>query len=109
MGSSNALQILLDGDRIDGAEACRLGWLQKIFPPEVLLEKTMDYAARLARESSRFSMACIKRQVNFDAEGDFSAAYTCSVEDMNAAIKLPDFKEGLRALKEKRATNFLDI
>ncbi|MDA8661162.1 hypothetical protein N9M01_13210, partial [Luminiphilus sp.] len=64
---------------------------------------------RLAMESSRFSMACIKRQVNFDAEGDFSAAYTRSVEDMNAAIKLPDFKEGLRALKEKRATNFLDL
>jgi enoyl-CoA hydratase/carnithine racemase len=108
MGSSNALQILLDGDRIDGAEALRLGWLQKVFPPEELLEKTVDYAARLARESSGFSMGCIKRQVNFDAEGDFSAAYTRSVEDMNAALKLPDFKEGLRALKEKRATNFLD-
>ena len=109
MGSSNALQILLDGDRIDGAEALRLGWLQRVFPPEALLEKTVDYATRLARESSGFSMGCIKRQVHIDAQGDFSAAYTRSVEDMNAALKLPDFKEGLRALKDKRATNFLDI
>ena len=109
MGRTNALQILLDGDRIDGAEVFRLGWLQKLFEPEELLVKTMEFAGKLARESSGYSMSCIKRQVTFDAEGDFSQAYTRSVEDMNAALTLPDFKEGLRALKEKRATNFLDL
>jgi enoyl-CoA hydratase/carnithine racemase len=108
MGRTNAMQILLDGDSIDGAEALRLGWLQKLYKPEELLDKTMAYARKLARESSGYSMGCIKRQLNFDAEGDFSSAYTRSVEDMNAALTLPDFKEGLRALKEKRPTNFLD-
>jgi len=52
-------------------------------------------------------MKCMKRQLNFDAEGGFSEAYTRSVEDMNIALKQPDFKEGLRALKEKRPTDFL--
>lgn len=108
MGRANAMQILLDGDSIDGAEAMRLGWLQKLYKPEEVLNKTMAYARKLARESSGYSMSCIKRQLNFDAEGDFSNAYTRSVEDMNVALTLPDFKEGLRALKEKRATNFLD-
>ena len=108
MGRTNAMQILLDGDSIDGAEALRLGWLQKLYKAEELLDKTMVYARKLARESSEYSMSCIKRQLNFDAEGDFSSAYTRSVEDMNKALRLPDFKEGLRALKEKRPTNFLD-
>ena len=102
------MQILLDGDSIDGAEALRLGWLQKLYKAEELLDNTMVYARKLARESSEYSMSCIKRQLNFDAEGDFSSAYTRSVEDMNKALRLPDFKEGLRALKEKRPTNFLD-
>ena len=108
MGRTNAMQILLDGDSIDGAEALRLGWLQKLYKAEELLDKTMVYARKLARESSGYSMSCIKRQLNFDAEGEFSSAYTRSVEDMNKALRLPDFKEGLRALKEKRPTNFLD-
>lgn len=108
MGRANAMQILLDGDRIDAPEALRLGWLQRLYKPAELLEKTLEYAGKLARESSGFSMACMKRQLNFDAEDDFSEAYTRSVDDMNEALKHPDFKEGLRALKEKRATNFLD-
>lgn len=108
MGRTNAMQILLDGDSIDGAEALRLGWLQKLYKAEELLDNTMVYARKLARESSGYSMSCIKRQLNFDAEGEFSSAYTRSVEDMNKALRLPDFKEGLRALKEKRPTNFLD-
>ena len=86
-----------------------MGWMEKMWRPEERLEKTVEEGTGLAMESSRFSRGCIKRQVNVDAEGDFSAAYTRSVEDMNAAIKLPDFKEGLRALTEKRATNFLDL
>jgi len=109
MGRANALQILLDGDRIDGQEALRLGWLQKLHEPEELLDKTLEYAKKLAKESSGFSMACMKRQINFDAEGNYSDAYTRSVEDMNTALTKPDFKEGLRALKERRPTNFLDV
>ena len=108
MGRANALQILLDGDTIDSAEALRLGWLQKVYPAETLLEETLAYARRLARESSSYAMGCMKRSVNLDAEEGFSEAYTRSVEDMNAALSHPDFKEGLRALKHKRATNFLD-
>ncbi|MEM8563738.1 MAG: enoyl-CoA hydratase-related protein [Pseudomonadota bacterium] len=109
MGRTNALQILLDGERIDGNEAYRLGWLQKLFPAEQLLDKTLEFASKLARESSSYSMRCIKRQLTFDAEAEFSEAYTRSVDDMNSALDKPDFKEGLRALKEKRTTNFLDI
>ncbi len=108
MGKANAMQILLEGDKFSGEEGLRLGWLQKLYEPDQLLEETLLYAQKLAKESSSYSLSCMKRQLNFDAEGDFSDAYTRSVTDMNTALTHPDFKEGLRALKEKRPTNFLD-
>lgn len=108
MGKANAMQILLEGDKFSGEEGLRLGWLQKLYEPDQLLEETLRYAQKLAKESASYSLSCMKRQLNFDAEGDFSDAYTRSVTDMNTALTHPDFKEGLRALKEKRPTNFLD-
>jgi len=108
MGKANAMQILLEGDKFSGEEGLRLGWLQKLYEPDQLLEETLRYAQKLAKESASYSLSCMKRQLNFDAEGDFSDAYTRSVNDMNTALTHPDFKEGLRALKEKRPTNFLD-
>ena len=108
MGKANAMQILLEGDKFSGEEGLRLGWLQKLYEPDQLLEETLRYAQKLAKESSSYSLSCMKRQLNFDAEGGFSDAYTRSVTDMNAALTHPDFKEGLRALKEKRPTNCLD-
>ncbi|MDB2365758.1 enoyl-CoA hydratase-related protein [Luminiphilus sp.] len=107
-GKANAMQILLEGEKFSGEEGLRLGWLQKLYEPDLLLEETLQYAQKLAKESSSYSLSCMKRQLNFDAEGGFSDAYTRSVTDMNAALTHPDFKEGLRALKEKRPTNFLD-
>ena len=108
MGKANAMQILLEGDKFSGEEGLRLGWLQKLYEPDQLLEETLRYAQKLAKESASYSLSCMKRQLNFDAEGDFSDAYTRSVTDMNTALTHPDFKEGLRALKAKRPTNFLD-
>ncbi|MEL0306589.1 MAG: enoyl-CoA hydratase-related protein [Halieaceae bacterium] len=108
MGKANAMQILLEGDKFSGEEGLRLGWLQKLYEPDQLLEETLRYAQKLAKESASYSLSCMKRQLNFDAEGDFSDAYTRSVTDMNTALTHPDFKEGLTALKEKRPTNFLD-
>jgi len=108
MGKANAMQILLEGDKFSGEEGLRLGWLQKLYEPDQLLEETLRYAQKLAKESASYSLSCMKRQLNFDAEGDCSDAYTRSVTDKNTALTHPDFKEGLRALKEKRPTNFLD-
>ena len=89
MGKSNAMQILLEGDKFSGEEGLRLGWLQKLYEPDQLLEETLRYAQKLAKESSSYSLSCMKRQLNFDAEGDFSDAYTRSVTDMNTALTHP--------------------
>jgi hypothetical protein len=49
----------------------------------------------------------MKRQVFLDAALDLGTAYDRSVQDMNAALRHPDLKEGLAALRERRPTDFL--
>jgi 2-(1,2-epoxy-1,2-dihydrophenyl)acetyl-CoA isomerase len=107
MGTANAAQFLYSGGPIDAEEAHRLGFVQRVFPDDELLGATLDYARRLARESSAESLRTMKRALFVDAAGDLDTAYRRSVEDMNAALRHPDLKEGLAALKERRPPDFL--
>jgi enoyl-CoA hydratase/carnithine racemase len=107
MGTANAAQFLYSGAPIDAEEAQRLGFVQRVFPDEGLLSATLDYARRLARESSAESLRTMKRALFVDAAGDLAAAYRRSVEDMDAALRHPDLKEGLAALQERRPPDFL--
>jgi enoyl-CoA hydratase/carnithine racemase len=107
MGTANAAQFLYSGGPVSAAEAHRLGFVQRVFPDEDLLPATLDYARRLARESSPESLRTMKRALFVDAAGDLAAAYRRSVEDMDAALRHPDMKEGLAAFKERRPPDFL--
>jgi enoyl-CoA hydratase/carnithine racemase len=107
VGIPNALQLLYAADVLDAPEAARLGWVQQCHEPAELLERTLTLARSLARGSSGESMRMMKRQVFSDAAGGFGEAYTRSVDDMNAALRHPDMKEGLAALRDRRPTDFL--
>jgi len=107
VGTANAAQLLYSGGRLEAAEAFRLGWLQRVLPAAELLEASLDYAEGLARHSSPQSLRTMKRQIFVDAWGDLEEAYRRSVDDMNAAMGHADFREGVTALRERRATDFL--
>lgn len=107
MGVANAAQFLYDGGPLSGQEALCLGFVQRVLPDEVLLSVAMEYSRRLARESSAESLRMIKRQLFFDATGDLETAYRRSVDDMFAALRHPDLKEGLAAFQERRPPDFL--
>lgn len=107
VGIPNALQLLYAADVLDAAEAARLGWVQHCVEPGELLDHTLDFARSLARGCSGESLRMMKRQVFADAAGGFGAAYTRSVDDMNAALRDTDIKEGLAALRERRPADFL--
>jgi hypothetical protein len=67
----------------------------------------VEFAEGLARGSSAESLRVMKRQVFQDAALDLGTAYTRSVADMNAALRHPDLREGLAALRERRRPDFL--
>ena len=48
LGGSKAMELILTGDTIDGKEAYRIGFANKVFPPEKLMEGAMEMAAKIA-------------------------------------------------------------
>lgn len=107
VGIPNAIELLYTAEVCDGARARELGWVQRVHPADEVLDAALAYARALARHSSGESLRMMKRQIFVDAWGPFDEAYTRSVADMNAALKHPDMKEGLAALRERRPTDFL--
>ncbi len=79
----------------------------RVIPDDRLLADTLDYARRMARESSPESLRTMKRALFVDAAGDLRTAYRRSVDDMNAALGHPDLKEGLAAFRDRRPPDFL--
>lgn len=107
VGLPNAAQLLYTAEVCDGERARELGWAQRVAPADAVLDEALTFARDLARGSSGESLRMMKRQIMVDAWGPFDEAYTRSVDDMNAALRHPDMKEGLAALRERRAPNFL--
>jgi enoyl-CoA hydratase/carnithine racemase len=107
MGVANAAQFLYDGGPISADDAYRLGFVQRILPDQDLLPATLQYARRLAWESSGESLRVMKRQIFIDAARDLQTSYRRSVDDMDAALSHPDFKEGLAAFRAHRPPDFL--
>jgi enoyl-CoA hydratase/carnithine racemase len=107
MGVANAAAFLYTSAPVTGEEAHRLGFVQRVIDDAGLPSATLEFARRLARESSAESLRVMKRQLFVDATGDLGTAYRRSVDDMNAALRHPDLKEGLAAFRERRAPDFL--
>jgi len=51
IGVSKALELILTGDTIDGNEAHRIGFANKVFPVERLMDGAMELAAKVAAYS----------------------------------------------------------
>jgi enoyl-CoA hydratase len=77
-GPRKAKELLLTGDSLDAHEAYGLGMVSKVFPAEEIAERTVDFAARIARIPSMAALL-IKESVNQtqDAMGFSSALDAC--------------------------------
>jgi enoyl-CoA hydratase/carnithine racemase len=107
VGIPNALDLLYDTRPRTGAEVASLGWAQRVHPEGEVLDATLEFARRLAKESSGQSLRTMKRQVFADAAGDLDDAYRRSVDDMNTALAHPDLRVGIKAQRQRTAPDFL--
>jgi enoyl-CoA hydratase len=51
IGYGQAMKLLVSGERIDAAEALRIGLVEEVVPADALLERARAYAARIAAHS----------------------------------------------------------
>ena len=63
MGMRKAMEIMLTGDTISGAEAAQSGWATRSFPEEELETKVLELASRVAKIPSDL-LAFNKRSVH---------------------------------------------
>ena len=105
VGTACALELMLSGDRIDAETALRLGLVNKILPPETLLEATLDRARALAA-GPRAAMAAIKRGAYLGASSTLEATLAWEQTTQLERFLSADAREGTRAFLEKRPPHF---
>ncbi|MAE95585.1 MAG: enoyl-CoA hydratase [Deltaproteobacteria bacterium] len=77
-GPRKTKELLLTGDSIDATEAHQLGMVSKIFPPDELGERTLEFARRIAQVPT-MAATMIKEAVNQtqDHMGFTNALHSC--------------------------------
>jgi enoyl-CoA hydratase/carnithine racemase len=103
----HAMEMLLTGDKISAAEACRIGLVNRVVEPGA----SRDEALRLARKIAAKSAAVVKlgkdafyRQIEMGVADAYSYASEVMVENMMTR----DAEEGIQAFVEKRTPKWED-
>ena len=106
VGLTQALELALSGRIIDGAEAGRIGLVNRVVPAEQLLDAAVETAAEIAFNPAE-SVEAIKRTIWANLTStDIGEMMRREVEEFNAAMQRPYFKEAVRAFIEKREPDF---
>ena len=106
IGPANAMDLLFSARKVDGAEAERLGFVNRVLPDDELMPFVKAYAREMAANCSPRSIAAMKRQVYLDMREGLDEAQKNAVQLMLDSFKAPDFKEGVQSFMQKRPPRF---
>jgi E-phenylitaconyl-CoA hydratase len=101
IGASNAMLMLLTGDRVDAAEALRVGLVSMVVPPDQLLATAQGVARKIA-QNAPLSVRAIKRLVLQGMDMPLPAAIDTERFVFGLLRDTEDRIEGRRAFQEKR-------
>lgn len=105
IGAAKAKEMIFLGDNIDAATALTLGLVNKVVPPEKLMEEAMAWAAKLAAKSSPV-LAMAKMAINTGLDTDLASGLDMETRCDALCFATEDQKEGMKAFLEKRKANF---
>jgi enoyl-CoA hydratase len=104
-GVGFAKELILTGRTVDADEALRRGLVNAVFPPDELMEKTLE-TARLLASKSPIALAAAKAAVNRALQGDHPGNLSRERSDFGELFATEDAREGMRAFVEKREARF---
>lgn len=105
VGLGKAFELASLGDKIEAAEAERIGLVNRVVPHADLEKVTMEYARRFAKAPTK-AIGLIKRGLNKAASSDLEAVLEYESYLQEIASLTDDHREGLTAFLEKRPPNF---
>lgn len=104
IGTGNALWLLMTAEMIGAAEALRIGLVQKVYEPEVLIDSAMEMARLIASKGPK-ALKKMKMVVRQGMEMDFDAGSQLEADEFGSLFG-NEGEEGMKAFLEKRKPNF---
>ncbi|OGD14396.1 MAG: hypothetical protein A2V76_05325 [Candidatus Aminicenantes bacterium RBG_16_63_14] len=100
VGLGNALWLLLSGEMVGAEDALRMGLVQKVVEPEVLLPVAVELAKTIAAKGPR-AVRLVKRVVREGILKDFESGCALESEEFGSLFD-NEGAEGMKAFLEKR-------
>ncbi len=101
IGYGNAAFWILTGDRFPAEEAHRVGFVQRIVPPESLMDEARTIAARLARNPP-VAVQSAKQIIRQSQGTSIAQGLAWENDGYTLCMMTEDAREGMRAFAEKR-------
>lgn len=101
VGPSNAKDLIFTARVITAEEALAMGYVDRVFAPEELREKTLEFA-RLIEKNSPYAVRMSKQAINAPKD----QGYTLEQELFAKCFGEGDQPEGMKAFLEKRPAHF---
>jgi enoyl-CoA hydratase len=105
IGAAKAKEMIFTGDLIDAATALNQGLVNKVVPPEKLMEEALAMATKLASMSGPV-LAMAKEAINTGLETDIASGLNVEAKCNALCFATEDRKEGMDAFLEKRKAVF---
>jgi enoyl-CoA hydratase len=105
IGMTRAKEFLFTGDMIDAPTALNLGLVNKVVPPESLMNEAKEMAQKLMTKSGRI-LSLIKTAVNSGVNMSLPDALDLEAQCFALCFATEDQKEGMKAFMEKREAVF---
>ena len=102
VGLGRANDLLLTSRVFYSDEAHELGFVNQLFEPDELLPQTYAYAANLLATVAPNSLRQTRWQIYRDLHRDVAASVEDSEQLLNEMMREADYREGVKALVEKR-------
>ena len=104
IGVTKAKELIYLGDMIDAATALNLGLVNKVVPPEKLMEEAMAWAKQLASKSGPV-LAMAKMAINTGVDTDIASGLNMETKCNALCFATEDQKEGMDAFLARPRRN----
>lgn len=105
VGMGIAKELILGGGQIGAQRAYEIGLVNKVCPPENLLEEAKKFALKLAKLPP-FALKMAKNAMNYGYDLSLDNANKLEISCIAQCFSTQDQKEGMKAFLEKRKPTF---
>ncbi len=105
VGLARAKELIMLGDRVDAAEALRIGLVNKVFPAEGFYERVRELALKLA-EKPPLALKAAKQAINVSRYAPPSVGLALERSLFSILLTTEDFAEGVSSFLSKRKPSF---